>query len=130
MALAAVAQLIDESKFMTDEEIKFATMLCEALQSKPRITYKHGSSDCWVLEGTSLQVPYGDKEELQFIAASYTLVPRMLNEIEQLKSELDSANVMLVDAMKLLNDVNPDYSSQEWSRLSDNVNTLKLRMKL
>ena len=73
----------------------------------------------------------GDSQEHDFKINEQRLqIQELKNEIEQLKSELDSANVMLVDAMKLLNDVNPDYSSQEWSRLSDNVNTLKLRMKL
>ena len=88
-----------------------------------------------------------------FIAAARTLVPRLLDEVERLKAALaeavDIANDQvrqrtnlaaavegdawrmaalrsaLAEAVDALNDVNPDYSRDEWERLANRLAALK-----
>ena len=148
---------------ITDDEIKAARALCDAATPGPWKHVRGPAARDVLYDANGRELLFTSNEyyaradleenDAAFIAAARTLVPRLLDEVERLRTALaeavDIANDQvrqrtnlaaavegdawrmaalrsaLAEAVDALNDVNPDYSRDEWERLANRLAALK-----
>lgn len=151
---------------ITDDEIKSARALCDAATPGPWKHVRGPAARDVLYDANGRELLFTSNEyyaradleenDAAFIAAARTLVPRLLDEVEQARRELSEAHdiandqirqrtnlaafvegeawrmaalrAVLADAMALLDTVNPDYSRDEWERLANRIAALKSKV--